>query len=111
MHDEDLLNSWLYHRGNSIRLPSNFFYALDNTAVRPIYVLYLENHRGGPIAGLNQDERHVEYDMDPEDEVWLGKLNGNQVRLTEQRFELLMDTLERANAAATDQNLTSQGSG
>eukprot|EP00884_Botryococcus_braunii_P014681 jgi/Botrbrau1/23213/Bobra.0041s0057.1 len=74
---------------------------------------YLPSFRGPTTyvrsGGLAHEERQVEYDMDPDDEVWLEKLNGDQMRLSEQRFELLMDTLERANAAATDRIMTSQG--
>jgi Enhancer of polycomb-like len=67
------------------------------------------NFSGVSSACPANEDRYIEYNMDSEDEKWLEALNGGQERLSEHRFELLMDTLEKANAAATDRILTSQG--
>ena len=48
------------------------------------------------------DPGFVEYDLDVEDEHWLKDFNGNQERLSPEKFELMIWKLELANAAATD---------
>jgi hypothetical protein len=55
------------------------------------------------------DERFVEYDLDSEDERWLGALNGGQDRLPPRRLESLIWRLELANAETTDRALAGAG--
>jgi len=64
----------------------------------------------GPLGGVGYlDERFVEYDLDSEDERWLGALNGGQDRLPPRRLESLIWRLELANAEATDRALAGAG--
>lgn len=44
----------------------------------------------------------MEYDLDSEDERWLETFNGNQERLTEEKFEMMIWKLDAGNAAAND---------
>ncbi len=55
------------------------------------------------------DSTFVEYDLDVEDETWLKQFNGEQERLTEEKFEAMLWRLDMANADATDKCFSFQG--
>ena len=48
------------------------------------------------------DPTFVEYDLDAEDEAWLTEFNGEQERLSADKFETMLWRLDVSNAEATD---------
>lgn len=55
------------------------------------------------------DPTLVEYDLDVEDEAWLQAFNGDQERLSPEKFETMLWRLDIANAEATDRIFAFQG--
>lgn len=72
---------------------------------------YREKHtylRGKGGTDWN-DPSFVEYDLDLEDEAWLKEFNGDQERITPEKFEAMLWHLDIANSEAIDKMYAFQG--
>lgn len=72
---------------------------------------YREKHtylRGKGGTDWN-DPSFVEYDLDLEDEAWLKEFNGDQERITPEKFEAMLWHLDIANSEALDKVYAFQG--
>lgn len=57
-----------------------------------------------------RSEFYVEYNLDEEDDRWIDAYNGGQNRLAPEKFEMMLNHLEVANAEATERWATDQSS-